>query len=228
MSNESSILTAEQVTMTMSFYGDMAPLFEALAQAQAEIDPAVKRANNPFFKSKYADISVVLDTIKPAMNKHGLAIMQFPNDCAGSQVELTTVISHRSGSAMVSIARCPQGKGGGPQGAGSGITYLRRYCAQAALGLSAEDDDGNGAQDAHKKAKKPAQSDYFKDNRKRLMVEWTKAGWDYETVAYLCEVRKGKRPSGMSEKEIKGLNRFLETATDDEKADYAKEARGAE
>ena len=228
MSNESSILTAEQVTMTMSFYGDMAPLFEAMALAQAEIDPAVKRALNPHFKSKYTDISGVLDTIKPAMNNHGLAIMQFPNDCAGSQVELTTVISHRSGAALISVAKCPQGRGGGPQGAGSGITYLRRYSAQSALGLSAEDDDGNGAQDNHKKAKKAQPSDYFKENRKRLMVEWTKAGWDYETVAHLCEIRKGKRPSAMSEKEIKGLNRFLETATDAEKADYAKEARGEE
>ena len=40
----------------------------------------------------------------------------------------------------------PFGRGNGPQAAGSAITYLRRYCAQAVTGLPAVDDDGNRAQ----------------------------------------------------------------------------------
>ena len=47
-------------------------LATALAKAQGEIKGALKDSANPFFKSKYADLSSVVDAIKVAFSKHGL------------------------------------------------------------------------------------------------------------------------------------------------------------
>ena len=49
-------------------------MFAALSKAQSEIDPAKKRALNPHFKSRYADLSSCLDAVLPALNKHGLSL----------------------------------------------------------------------------------------------------------------------------------------------------------
>src|SRR5688572_15021800 len=50
-------------------------LASAMASAFAEIEAATKSANNPHFKSKYADLGAVIDAIKPALIKHGLFYM---------------------------------------------------------------------------------------------------------------------------------------------------------
>ena len=206
----------------ITFNGDLAPLFEALSKAQSAIDPARKKAKNPHFKSRYADLSEVLGAILPPLNANGLSLMQIVGESSGSLVTLTTVLTHKTGAYISSLATCPQGRGGGPQGVGSGITYLRRYSAQSIVGLPTEDDDGNGAQKDHEKAKKakPEQSAYFKENRKSLMVDWVKKGWEYEVICYVCESKGNLRPSGMSKAQIKGLNTFLEQCTDEQRQGY--------
>ena len=47
----------------------------ALVQAQAEIGGAVKGSDNPFFKSKYADLNSVILELKPIFAKHGMAVL---------------------------------------------------------------------------------------------------------------------------------------------------------
>ena len=139
-----------------TFSGDLAPLFAALAKAQAEIDPAIKRARNPHFKSRYADLTSVLDAILPSLNKYELALLQLVGETNDGAVTLTTVLTHSSGAMISAFASCPLGRGGGPQGAGSGLSYLRRYAAQALIGLPTIDDDGNYAQKPKAQAKTPS------------------------------------------------------------------------
>ena len=55
---------------------DKKTLFERLLTAQAAIGKISKDKENPFFKSKYADINIVLDMIKPILNKEGILFMQ--------------------------------------------------------------------------------------------------------------------------------------------------------
>jgi len=57
----------------------IAALSAALAKAQAEIENASKTANNQHFKSKYADLAEVLNTVRPVMSRHGIAIVQMPS-----------------------------------------------------------------------------------------------------------------------------------------------------
>ena len=132
-------------------------MFAALSKAQSEIDPAKKRALNPHFKSRYADLSSCLDAVLPALNKHGLSLLQLVGETSGNLVTLTTILGFSNGAYISALSSIPMDKKGGPQGAGSGISYLKRYAVSALVGLGTTDDDGNDAQgEARAKAEKEA------------------------------------------------------------------------
>ncbi len=61
----------------------------ALVKFQASVSKVGKESSNPFFKSKYASLSNILDTIQKPLSECGLAITQFPDGNA-----LTTLIIH--------------------------------------------------------------------------------------------------------------------------------------
>jgi hypothetical protein len=117
-------------------------LATALAKAQGEIENASKNSQNPHFRSKYADLAEVLNTIRPVFSKYGLAVAQFPSYLDGV-VSVTTILTHTSGQWMQGTASAPATKLD-PQGVGSCVTYLRRY-SLAGLGIAQEDDDANSA-----------------------------------------------------------------------------------
>lgn len=122
----------------------MKSLSAALVKASAEIGGAVKDKTNPHFRSKYADLSAVIEAIKPALSKNGLTfIQQFKEASSGVSVE--TVIVHESGEVMSTGALFVPATKQDAQGYGSAITYARRYSLQTAFGVPAEDDDGNAA-----------------------------------------------------------------------------------
>lgn len=117
-------------------------LAAALAKAQAAFKPAIKDASNPFFKSKYCDLSGALDAVRDALSVNGLAIVQSTD--AGEKMTLHTTLLHASGewiSSTYPITAVKQD----PQGIGSAVTYARRYSLMALLGIAAEDDDGEAA-----------------------------------------------------------------------------------
>lgn len=118
-------------------------LFAALAKAQGEIENASKNAANPHFRSKYADLAEVLNTIRPVFSANGLSLFQTPG-YDGSVANVTTVLAHESGGYITSTASCVPAKADA-QGIGSATTYLRRYSAAAVAGIAQEDDDGNAA-----------------------------------------------------------------------------------
>lgn len=120
-------------------------LCAALVLAQGELEHAGKTSKNPHFNSKYADLAEVLDTIRPTLSKHGLAVMQFPAYSAEHGVVVVeTVLVHRSGEYVAGSVGVPVTKKDA-QGVGSGITYARRYSLAAVVGIAQDDDDGNAA-----------------------------------------------------------------------------------
>ena len=122
-------------------------LSKALVQAQADFPTVEKNAANPHFRQKYADLTAIVETVRPVLEKHGLALIQFP--CTlGDQDGLTTRLVHTSGQFMQAttrIATAAKGPKPNAQEYGSGLTYARRYGIQSVLGLVADDDDGQGA-----------------------------------------------------------------------------------
>ena len=121
-------------------------LATALAAAQGQMGAAVKDAENPFFKSKYADLGAVIKALKEPFSSNGLSYTQFPirdGDSAG----VVTRLMHSSGQWMESEYTLPLAKFDA-QSAGSAFTYARRYALQSIAGIPAADDDGNAATEA--------------------------------------------------------------------------------
>jgi hypothetical protein len=118
-------------------------LAAAMAKAQAQLENAAKSSNNPHFKSKYADLAEILNTVRPAFSANGLSVTQCPSFEAGI-ASVETVLMHSSGQWMSSVISAPVGKQDA-QGVGSAITYCRRYSLAAIAGIAQEDDDGSSA-----------------------------------------------------------------------------------
>lgn len=119
-------------------------LSAALVAAQGHFEAVDKSAENPFFKSHYADLPAIVKAIQPILLEHGLAVTQWPG-FDGDHDLLTTRVFHTSGQWIESSMRLYLAKQD-PQGQGSAITYARRYALSAALGIvTEEDDDGQAA-----------------------------------------------------------------------------------
>lgn len=116
----------------------------ALSKAQGEIKPALKDSDNPFFKSKYADLAAVWEVCRIPLSKNGLTVMQHPT-AEGSNVSVETLLIHSTGE-WVSSKLTMIAKDATPQAIGSLITYGRRYSLSSIIGIASElDDDGNAA-----------------------------------------------------------------------------------
>lgn len=121
-------------------------LSEALSKAQAEFPPVPFNAVNPFLKNRYADLGGIIQTAKPILAKHGLAVSQLAEG-EGNTTSVTTILMHSSGewiSSTISMDMEAEKGKSQAQAVGSVITYLRRYSLASILGLYAdEDNDGN-------------------------------------------------------------------------------------
>ena len=117
-------------------------LFGALAKAQSVMLEAKTDSNNPFFKSKYADLSSIVRAARKPLGENGLSVTQFIHEKEGNQF-LHTRLGHTSGQWIDSFIRIQPPKED-IQSLGSYMTYLRRYCYAAIVGVVAagEDDDG--------------------------------------------------------------------------------------
>lgn len=116
----------------------------ALAKAQSIMGNAAKKSNNPFFKSKYADLAEVIETIREPLSSNNLSYTQLVDVLESGQMVLTTTLMHSSGEWQSSCYPLNPVKKD-PQGEGSAISYARRYGLSAMVGVAQEDDDGNAA-----------------------------------------------------------------------------------
>src|SRR4051812_4127860 len=103
-----------------------AQLAVSLVKAQGVMHAVAKDATNPHFKSKYASLDVIVETIRPILAEHDLAIMQGASSDDGKVLTVETMLVHKSGEWMASDVVVPMAKID-PQGAGGALTYGRRY-----------------------------------------------------------------------------------------------------
>ena len=153
---------------------DIKELATALCKAQSEMSGAKKKAANPFFKSKYANLEEIINCAKDALSDNGLSISQFPvtgEVTAG----VTTLLMHSSGQWIEDtlLLKCAKQD---PQGMGSAITYARRYAYQSILGIPSEDDDGNlVSKPTYTTPKKPAPVETTPEAPKKTTPNFTAA-----------------------------------------------------
>lgn len=125
-------------------------LATALALAQAEMQNPTFDSVNPHFKNKFASLVSVRAAVIPVLNKHGLSISQFPVS-AELRAGVVNILMHTSGQWIEEGCILPLTKNDA-QGAGSAITYARRYSLQSIAGVVAdEDDDAEAASTAPRK-----------------------------------------------------------------------------
>ena len=110
----------------------------ALSKVQSQLRPAKENSKNPFFKSSYADLGAVWDSVRKLLADNELAIIQMPTDVGG----VTTILSHSSGEYLASTCYIPAKEDA--HGVGSAISYARRYALASFVGvITGDDDDGN-------------------------------------------------------------------------------------
>jgi hypothetical protein len=128
---------------------DLGALFAALAKAQASFASASRDAENEGFKrggkaSRYATLESVIEATKMGLAENGLALLQMPGN-QGTSITVTTILGHGESGQWVESTFAVAPSRFDAQGAGSVITYLRRYSRMAVCGIAPEDDDGNAA-----------------------------------------------------------------------------------
>jgi len=123
----------------------MKALYSALVKCQSQIKTALKDSKNPHFKSSYADLTSVMLACKDALAANDLAVLQLSRIHESGAPVLVTRIIHTSGEHIEGefplVCKDPND----PQKLGSAVTYARRYALSAALGITADDDDGQAA-----------------------------------------------------------------------------------
>ena len=203
-------------------------LMEAMNKMQAVLDAAKKDSDNPYFKSKYADLATCLQTAKKPLADNGLSISQH---CTfdGQFVQCVSVLGHVSGQMMVSTLNIPVAKKDA-QGIGSSITYARRYALSSIVGIAQKDDDGNGSvgvtqEDidnkwAKKNAKEQEKEKAMEENQRRLDEQ---ENWRLITPDYI-EVKAKKRDGGYEWKNLDDITlKALEFLRDDERFEGIKQ-----
>ncbi len=122
---------------------ELQELFSALAKAQAEMKVAGNSSENPFFKSRYADLADIVRASRPALTKYGLSVTHLilPNE-EGANI-LHCILCHSSGQFMRTQMRILPIKND-IQSLGSCITYLKRYSYAAITGVVTSDEDDDG------------------------------------------------------------------------------------
>jgi len=116
-------------------------LSTALAKAQGElVDP---EKNTKGYNYKYADLPIMLQTIRPVFARHDLSFTQFTSGGDDNFVQVTTRLMHKSGEWMESTFSMPIEIKKGmslAQNIGSTLTYARRYSIQSVVGISGDAD----------------------------------------------------------------------------------------
>ena len=115
----------------------------AFIAAQGAFPTIKKSADNPHFKSKYADLGEIIPAVQPILSRNGLCRTHRFRNCGAKQF-IECVIYHASGqwisSGEIEI-KVEANRMGSMQAQGSGITYARRYTLLAILDLATDDDD---------------------------------------------------------------------------------------
>jgi hypothetical protein len=125
---------------------NIANLATALSAFQNEVKQPMKSADNPFFKSKYVPLEYVVEAINEIAHLHGLSFTQWATNDEHNRIGVSTMVMHTSGEWIEYPPIYMKSEKDTAQGAGSVITYAKRYALSAVFGITSDvDDDGNVA-----------------------------------------------------------------------------------
>ena len=137
-------------------------LYAAIHKAQAQIETVRKNGENPHFKSKYATLDEIWETVRKAVNGAGLIVF-CTIETRGDKKELTTHVAEIKSGEEIACSFPIIAQAVTPQAIGSAMTYARRYTLTALLEIvtgDGADDDGEAAENHNhtQTAKNPSAS----------------------------------------------------------------------
>ena len=111
---------------------------QALATLQDNINTVIKKEDNPYFKSKYADLNAIFAEVKTKIRENGFILIQTVqhNYLHTELVHIETGDKLESDMDLLTVKA-------DMQQFGSAVTYARRYSLLPLLNIESEDDDGN-------------------------------------------------------------------------------------
>lgn len=123
-----------------------AALAAALAKVQAELPKlerdrtvTVQQKNGGEYSYSYVTLANLSDVVLPLLAKNGLAFAAMPGTGTDGKMALRYQLLHESGESL--SGEFPISGEGGIQMVGGRITYSRRYCLAALVGVAADEDD---------------------------------------------------------------------------------------
>lgn len=122
----------------------MLKVIKSLFEVKKELGILSKSADNPFFRSKYADLNTHLQAVEPLLQKNDLILTQPVSVTANGENVVTTTLTHVPSGESIESRMKLVGEVD-MQKSGSAITYARRYTLGSLLAMQAEDDDGESA-----------------------------------------------------------------------------------
>ena len=121
-------------------------LLKAFVKAQSEFSPIPKDGRNKHLGNSYATLDNIIAKVRPVLFANGLGFYQVTVNGEEGSIGVETVLVHESGETLTIPAFFVKPVKADPQGAGSALTYAKRYSLSACLGISSDsDDDGHGA-----------------------------------------------------------------------------------
>ncbi len=143
----------------MSDQTGVSKIATALLGFATDAPPIHFDATNPHFGNKYASLAGIVESVRPALVKHGLVLVQQPCATSMGAPGLRTTLIHAESGEQISEAVPLVIDKQNMQGLGSALTYARRFGVLAILNLVADaDDDANAASRATVPDRDPANS----------------------------------------------------------------------
>jgi hypothetical protein len=136
---------------------ETAKLAAALAAVQAELPEIerdrtveVQQKNGGTYSYSYVTLANLSKVVLPLLARHGLAFAAMPGTGADGKMCVRYHLLHTSGESL--SGEFPISGEGGIQMIGGRITYARRYCLAAVVGVAADEDDESRLADDHRPA----------------------------------------------------------------------------
>ena len=163
---------AEDVPMvqmaTPDVFDPSAMLTQLLAEAQAEMvnPPKSKTGQKGYQTYSYAPLDLVLNIIRPPLNKRGIFFYQRSEVAAnGAGMLLNTIVAFGGEERVLDVK--PYEYDSDPQIFGKRETYARRYSALMAFGLVGEEDTDGDTGPKETKEKAPTKP---RPSRRKVML----------------------------------------------------------
>lgn len=144
-----------------------AQLFAALSEAQAKIKTVIKRGEGEYAFATFDDVMLL---VRPQLESTGLSITQFPDNGKN----LVSIIGHKDGGYMVSTMEIPLFYNplknlNATQSWASAVTMARRYAVTSIFGMTAKNEDDDGAAAGTTTNKSPVDEAWLEQNIARVI-----------------------------------------------------------